>query len=60
MDERRDANPAQRQPGTAAERRRFLAAIGLFLVWVAALGTMAAVSGRRPAPVQTPAEAGVR
>jgi hypothetical protein len=32
------------------DRRRFYAALGLFLLWVAALGAMAALSGRRPAP----------
>lgn len=34
---------------TGPERRRFYAALALFLVWVAALGAMAALSGRRPA-----------
>jgi hypothetical protein len=38
------------RPGTAAQRRRFYAALGLFLAWVAALGVLAAVSGRRPDP----------
>ena len=39
-----------RGDATRAQRRRFLAALGLFLAWVAVLGTMAAFSGRRPAP----------
>jgi hypothetical protein len=34
---------------TGSQRRRFYAALGLFLVWVAALGAMAVLSGRRPA-----------
>ncbi len=29
-------------------RARFFAALGLFLVWVAGLATLAVVSGRRP------------
>ena len=33
-----------------ARRKRWFAALGLFLAWVAALGTMAVLSGRRPAP----------
>ncbi len=33
---------------TGTQRRRFYAALTLFLVWVAALGAMAALSGRRP------------
>ncbi len=32
-----------------ARRLRFLAALILFLAWVGALGTMAVLSGRRPA-----------
>jgi len=32
-----------------ARRKRWMAALGLFLVWVAALGAMAVFSGRRPA-----------
>jgi hypothetical protein len=32
------------------DRRRFYAALGLFLLWVAALAAMAALSGRRPDP----------
>ncbi len=40
--------PETRQVHTA--RRRFQAALGLFLIWVLALGVMAVVSGRRPAP----------
>ena len=31
-----------------ARRKRWMAALGLFLVWVAALGAMAVFSGRRP------------
>jgi hypothetical protein len=31
-----------------ARRKRWLAALVLFLVWVAALGALAVVSGRRP------------
>ena len=31
------------------DRKRFYAALGFFLLWVAALGAMAVVSGRRPA-----------
>ena len=31
-----------------ARRKRWMAALGLFLVWVAALAAMAAYSGRRP------------
>lgn len=34
--------------GTRVDRRRFFAALGLFLAWVAALGAMAVLSGRRP------------
>jgi hypothetical protein len=33
-----------------ARRRRWIAAVLLFLVWVTALGAMALVSGRSPAP----------
>jgi hypothetical protein len=39
-----------RSAGTDADRRRFYAALGLFLLWVVALGVMAVVSGRRPEP----------
>jgi hypothetical protein len=35
--------------GTEQQRRRFLAALGLFLLWVAALGVMAYTTGRKPA-----------
>ena len=35
------------------ERRRFHAALALFLLWVAALGTLALLTGRKPA--QNPA-----
>jgi hypothetical protein len=31
-----------------ARRKRWLAALGLFFVWVAVLGAMAVFSGRRP------------
>jgi hypothetical protein len=31
-----------------ARHKRWIAALVLFVVWVAALGTMAVVSGRRP------------
>jgi hypothetical protein len=33
----------------ARNRRRFLAALGVFLVWVVVLGVLAVVSGHRPA-----------
>lgn len=39
-----------RGPGTAGERRRFYAAMALFLLWVTALSVTAVFSGRRPAP----------
>jgi hypothetical protein len=32
------------------ERKRFVAALAVYLVWVAALGALAALSGHRPAP----------
>ena len=35
--------------GTSRDRRRFYAALGVFLVWIAALAVTAVVSGRRPA-----------
>lgn len=38
-----------RRAGTEQERKRFLAAVGLFLLWVAALGVMAFTTGRKPA-----------
>jgi hypothetical protein len=31
-----------------ARRKRWIAAVVVFLVWVATLGTMAVLSGRRP------------
>jgi hypothetical protein len=40
MDERRKTT----------DRRRFAAALAVYLLWVAALGALAALSGRRPAP----------
>ena len=39
----------RRNTATGSDRRRFYAALGLFLIWVAALGAMAVLSGRRPA-----------
>jgi len=36
-----------------AARRRFQWALGLFVLWVIALGVMAVVSGRRPAASPT-------
>ena len=39
-----------------ADRRRFRAAAGLFLIWVAVLGTLAVLSGRRPEPTSPPVE----
>lgn len=39
-----------------ADRRKFLAALGLFLLWVSALGAMAVLSGRPPAPNPTTLE----
>jgi hypothetical protein len=41
---------------TPGQRRRFYAALGLFVLWVAALGAMAVLSGRRPAPAPAPFE----
>lgn len=38
----------RRETVTRSQRRRFYAALGLFVVWVAALGAMAVLSGRRP------------
>jgi len=32
------------------DRKRFLAALAAYLIWVAALGTLAVFSGSRPAP----------
>ena len=43
----------RQESATKSARRRFYAALGVFLLWVAALGAMAVVSGRRPA--QNPA-----
>ena len=43
MDERREAKVGK-------DRRRFIAALGLFLLWIVALGVMAISSGRRPDP----------
>jgi hypothetical protein len=37
-----------------ARRRRWIAAVVLFVVWVAALGALALSSGRRPAQHQHP------
>lgn len=45
-----------RHAGLVNERRRFLAALGLFLLWVAALGVLAVVSGRRPESTPTTVE----
>jgi hypothetical protein len=33
-----------------AKRKRFVAALVVYLAWVAALGVLAAVSSKRPAP----------
>lgn len=38
------------------DRRRFVAALGFFLVWIVALGVLAVFSGRRPEPTPTGAE----
>jgi hypothetical protein len=35
-------------------RKRWIAALGVFLAWVAALGTMAVFSGRRPIQAEHP------
>jgi hypothetical protein len=43
MDERREAKAGK-------ERRRFIAALGLFFLWVVALAVTAISSGRRPDP----------
>ncbi len=45
-----NAAPPTNDRDLRVARRRFRAALGLFVVWVAALGVMAIVSGRRPAP----------
>jgi hypothetical protein len=45
-----------RKPDGEKDRRRFVAALGLFLVWVAALGVMAVLSGRRPESTPAAAE----
>ncbi len=34
--------------GTARDRRLFIAALGLFLLWIAALGALAVTTGRGP------------
>lgn len=49
-------NQPDKMSGTLAQRRRFLAMLGLFITWVAALGVMATFSGRRPAPSPPPIE----
>lgn len=47
MDDSR--RPTTANPGpTRAQRTRFFLALGLFLLWVATLGVMAALSGRAP------------
>jgi hypothetical protein len=38
------------------DRRRYYAAVGLFLIWVAVLGTLAVLSGRQPEPTSAPVE----
>ncbi|GAC1463702.1 MAG: hypothetical protein NVSMB9_01460 [Isosphaeraceae bacterium] len=43
---------------TETDRRRFLAALGLFFLWVAALTTMSVLSGRRPSPSRATIENG--
>jgi hypothetical protein len=43
----------ERNTGTVRDRRLFFAALGFFLLWVAALGALAVLSGRRPAPSPT-------
>ena len=35
---------------TSKDRRRFAAALAVYLVWVAALGALAVLSGHKPAP----------
>ena len=35
--------------GATRERRRFYAALGVFLIWIAALAVTAVISGHRPA-----------
>ncbi len=42
----------RQRPVKTSDRRRFQAALGLFLIWVAVLGAMAVFSGRRPAANQ--------
>ena len=37
-------------------RRRFMVALGLFLLWVATLGTMAALSSRLPTSIPSTIE----
>jgi hypothetical protein len=41
---------------TGRNRQRFHAALVLFVLWLAALGVMAMLSGRRPAPAPAPFE----
>jgi hypothetical protein len=38
------------EPRKSRDRKRFVAALAVYLVWVAALGALAALSGHRPAP----------
>jgi hypothetical protein len=35
---------------TGKDRRRFLAALTAYVAWVAGLGTLAILSGKKPAP----------
>lgn len=42
--------------GTGRDRRRFVAALGLFVFWLCALGIMAVLSGRSPEPTPTAIE----
>lgn len=47
-----DITPSSTSPAppTPAQRRRFVAAVVLFVAWVAALGLLAVTSGSRPVP----------